>query len=154
MAHVATRARQAFPDETPIVWECDAASLNFSYVSHRAEELLGYDREDWIEPLFWAERVVHEDDRDTAVSYCLLAAKKRCDHIFEYRARARDGRIVWFRDYVKVIPGRDGTARRLRGAMFDITTAKAADRTRQQLQQMPPVTTLEQVPDFYPVLLA
>ncbi len=47
-----------------IVWEADARTLTFSFVSRRAETVLGYPVERWLrEPDFWARRI-HPDDRD------------------------------------------------------------------------------------------
>lgn len=126
MQDVEARAQELFPHDPPIVWECDAVSFKFSYVSARAEDLLGYDRSLWLEPMFWAEKVVHGDDRDDAVSYCSLATKKMRDHMFEYRGVSASGKVVWLSDYVKVVKGGDGKPERLRGAMFDITSEKTS----------------------------
>ena len=116
-ADVEARAERLFPDDTPVVWECDAVSFKFDYVGRRAEELLGFTSAAWLEPMFWAMQVVHEQDRDDAVNYCALATKKMRDHMFEYRAVAVDGRTLWFADYVKVVRGADGKPERLRGAL-------------------------------------
>jgi PAS domain S-box-containing protein len=145
MSDVERRAKELFPDTTPIVWECDASSFNFSYVSQQAETLLGYPRQDWLEPMFWAAHVVHDEDRDDAVAYCSLATKKRRDHMFEYRAMSKDGRLVWLSDYVKVIPGPDGLPARLRGAMFDITAEKMNRAVAAARRQFPTTEELMSV---------
>ena len=50
-----------------IVWEADARTLTFSFVSRRAETVLGYPVERWLrEPDFWARRI-HPDDRDAVM---------------------------------------------------------------------------------------
>lgn len=123
---VTARAEALYSESTPIVWECDACSFQFAYVSDAAAGLLGYPVKRWLEPGFWAGQVVLDDDREDAVAYCTLATAKARDHMFEYRARAADGRIVWLRDFVKVILGPESTATRLRGVMFDVTVEKAA----------------------------
>ena len=104
----AGRAGRSQPGGPPIVWECDATSFKFSYVSDAAEVLLGFPCKRWMEPMFWAERIVHRADKDDAVNYCMLATHKLRDHMFEYRARTEDGRVVWLRDYVKVIRDQNG----------------------------------------------
>lgn len=124
MARLADRAADIYPEAAPIVWECDARTFGFSYVSEAAAGALGYPLERWLQPGFWADSVVHDDDRDDAVTYCALATAKACDHMFEYRARAADGRVVWLRDFVKVVRAADGGAARLRGVMFDVTAEK------------------------------
>lgn len=137
MADVEARAAGLFPDDTPVVWECDAVSFTFDYVGKRAEELLGFTSAAWLEPMFWAMQVVHEQDRDDAVNYCSLATKKMRDHMFEYRAVSADGRTLWFADYVKVVRGADGKPERLRGAMFDITAEKTGTRAEEPARRSP-----------------
>lgn len=127
MEALAARARTMFPAAPPIVWECDACSFQFAFVSDAAVPVLGYPSERWLEPMFWTTRIVCDEDRDDAVTYCELATAKARDHMFEYRARAADGRIVWLRDYVKVVPDGRGRALRLRGVMFDVTSEKVAE---------------------------
>ncbi|WP_420125345.1 PAS domain-containing protein [Longimicrobium sp.] len=112
------RADEMLPPDA-IVWECDATTFAFSYVSPSAELALGYPAQNWITDTgFWAKTVVHEADANEAVSYC--AAETACDrdHAFEYRARAADGRVIRLRDVVRVVPPMDGHPKRLRGVMF------------------------------------
>ena len=137
MAEVEARAARLFPDDTPVVWECDAVSFKFDYVSKRAEDLLGFTSSAWLEPMFWAMQVVHEEDRDDAVTYCSMATQKMRDHMFEYRAVSADGRVLWFADYVKVVCNADGKPERLRGAMFDITAEKLGERAGEAARRLP-----------------
>ena len=110
-----------------IVWEADAASLLFVFVSRRAEEMLGYPAEQWVTvPNFWTDHI-HPGDRERTVTSfraTLLAGK---DHEFEYRMTASDGRVVWFRNIVRVIRDRSGRAIQVRGVMLDITKQKLAE---------------------------
>jgi PAS domain S-box-containing protein len=111
-----------------IIWEMDVATWMFTFVNRRAEEILGYPVERWLdEPGFWAEVLVHPDDRGWAVAFCTSATNDSRDHEFDYRARAADGRVVWLRDLVRVVRNDDGTPRLLRGVMIDITAQKAAE---------------------------
>ncbi len=122
---VARRAELARP--TPIVWEGDASTFQFTYVSPIAETMLGFAADRWLEEAaFWAEKVVHPDDRLEAIAYCALATGKRADHEFEYRAVRADGSALWLLDVVRVVVGSRGVAERLRGLMFDVTDEKAA----------------------------
>ncbi|MFY9611783.1 MAG: PAS domain S-box protein, partial [Blastocatellia bacterium] len=116
-----------------IVWEADAASLQFTFVSRRAEAILGYTVDRWLrEPDFWAN-LIHPDDRERVVELCRSATAAGLDHDFEYRARAADGRIVWLHDKVFVVRGADGEAQQLRGLMVDITERKLAEEEHNQL---------------------
>jgi PAS domain-containing protein len=110
-----------------IVWEGDAQTFQFSFVSKTAELLLGYPVTRWTtEPTFWADVVIAPDDRDDAIAYCALATAKRTDHVFEYRAHKANGGIIWLRDYVQVLVGPRRIATKLRGLMIDISTERTA----------------------------
>ena len=112
------RAGELLPPDA-IVWECDATTFAFSYVSPSAELALGYPSQNWItDTSFWAKTVVHEADADQAVNYCATETACDRDHAFEYRARAADDRVIRLRDVVRVVPPMDGHPKRLRGVMF------------------------------------
>ena len=130
---VEQRVAQVFAGAPVLVWEGNAQTFQFSYVSPSAEQLLGYPVHRWIqEPTFWADVVIAPADRDEAIAYCALATTKRADHIFEYRARCADGAIRWLRDHVRVIVGSRGIATTLRGIMLDISDEKLANQTFDQ----------------------
>jgi PAS domain S-box-containing protein len=104
-----------------IVWEADAATWRFTFVSHRAEDILGYPVKQWLtEANFWVNHI-HPDDRKRAVAICMEATTKGEDHQFDYRALAADGHIVWLRDIVRVVKDGAGRPLRLRGVMVDVT---------------------------------
>ena len=112
------RADELLPPDA-IVWECDATTFVFSYVSPSAVTALGYPTESWTEdPVFWATRVVHQNDASEAVNYCASETACDRDHAFEYRAVAADGGIVRLRDVVRVVPADGDLPKRLRGVMF------------------------------------
>jgi PAS domain S-box-containing protein len=109
-----------------IVWEADAKTFQFTFVSAQAERLLGYPCSRWLtEPTFWRDHI-HPDDRDAAVTYCVNSTAMLQTHDFEYRFMAADGRAVWLRDLVTVL-AEGGEPKTLRGIMVDITGHKRAD---------------------------
>lgn len=109
-----------------IVWEADASTFMFTFVSKRAEEILGYPVHCWINsPTFWVEHI-YAEDREWAVNFCAQSTKEGKEHDFEYRMIAQDGSIVWLRDIVNVI-FEDGAPKSLRGIMIDITASKQAE---------------------------
>jgi PAS domain S-box-containing protein len=109
-----------------IVWEADAQTVEFTFVSKQAERLLGYPTERWLtEPTFWPDHM-HPEDRDWAPGFCAVATREQRDHEFEYRMIAADGRLVWLRDIVTVV-SEDGRPVKLRGVMIDITKQKEAE---------------------------
>ena len=111
-----------------IVWEADAASLACTFVSQRAEELLGYPIERWLgAPEFWTE-MVDARDRDRVLAHYAeaLTATRPIEH--EFRANTADGRQIWLRD--RVHPAERG---RLRGLMIDVTEHKRLEQERDEL---------------------
>jgi PAS domain S-box-containing protein len=108
-----------------IVWEADARTFRFSFVSPQAERILGYPVERWFEPNFWPDHL-HPGDRERTLAHCLEATREGRDHTIDYRMTAADGRIVWLHDVISVIV-EDGQAVKLRGVMLDITERKKAE---------------------------
>jgi len=106
-----------------IVWEVDAETFQFTFVSQKAEKLLGYPVKQWIEePKFWNNHI-HPDDREWAVQFCHINSQQKHDYEFEYRMIAVDGRVIWLRDLVNVVI-EDNQLVKLRGVMIDITAHK------------------------------
>ena len=111
-----------------IVWEADLRTRQYTYVSKRAEEILGYPPDRWVkEPGFWAS-IVHESDRERAAEWYQDAADGDPDHDFEYRMIATDGRTVWIRDLLYVVRDERGNPLGLRGVMVDVTERILAER--------------------------
>ena len=133
----AVAAQQRFRDLVNavegIVWEADARTLQFTFVSEQAERVLGYPVQQWLtEPAFWKDHI-HPDDRAATVqAYIATAEQRRRRHDFEYRMIAAGGESVWLRDLVSVL--REGTqAIKLRGVMVDITDRKRAEQELEDL---------------------
>lgn len=109
-----------------IVWEADAQTFQFTFISQKALRLLGYALDDWRQPGFWVSHV-HPEDQNWAPAYCASCTGRLEPHDFEYRFVAKDGRVVWLRDIVTVV-AEDGAPRWLRGVMVDITELKEAEQ--------------------------
>lgn len=109
-----------------IVWQADARTFEFSYVSRKAERLLGYPIELWTsEPTFWQDHL-HPEDREWALNFRSAGVDRQRDHEFEYRMIAADGRVVWLRDHVSVGPvGEPDPV--LRGVMVDVSARRETE---------------------------
>jgi len=118
-----------------IVWEADAQTLAFRFVSAQAERLLGYGGPMAQRPQFWKNHI-HPEDREAAVAYCLRATAECRNHDLEYRMIAADGRAVWVRDIVTVI-SENGRAVTLRGILTDVTARKEAEAQVRRLVAFP-----------------
>jgi PAS domain S-box-containing protein len=115
-----------------IVWQADARTFQFTFVSQQAERLLGYPVSRWLEePDFWQDHL-HPDDREWVVAHCVAATAAGRAHEFEYRMLTADGRVVWLHDFVSVILSNDQPAE-LRGVMVNVTARKQAEAQIRQL---------------------
>ena len=109
-----------------ILWEADAQTIAFTYISPQVEHILGYSPKTWMgEPDFWQKHVVDED-RDEVINFCQSRTLAGEDHRFEYRMTKADGGIIWLEDIVSVITV-DAKPVLLRGLMVDITQKKLAE---------------------------
>jgi PAS domain S-box-containing protein len=125
-----------------VVWEADPRTSRFTFVSERAEKLLGYPVQQWLnEENFWANHL-HPADREQAVQFCQSATARGEDYTFEYRMLAADGRVVWIRDYVTVEKNAAGQTVALRGILVDITERKHLEAQLLQAQKMEAVGRL------------
>lgn len=129
-----------------IVWEADAATWEFSLVSQRAEEILGYPLKLWLtKPDFWGS-VIHPEDRERVTALLWAAASQGGDSELEYRIMTSEGRVLWFRNVVRAVRDGEGRVRRLRGLMVDITQQKQAEESlRDTSEKMR--TLIEAIPD-------
>lgn len=107
-----------------VLWEADPSTFNFTFVSGRAEGLLGFPVQDWLRPGFWRERV-HPDDLEAVEAFCRESTRKGSDHEITYRMLRRDGEVVWVRDLVSVVMGVSGPES-LGGALVDVTAQHIA----------------------------
>lgn len=147
------RMRSLLADLDGIVWEADARTMLFTFVSEGATRLVGYSPREWLaEPTFWADRV-HPDDRERMIAQFVRAATAGWSFDAEYRFLARDGETIWLRDRGHVVRDAEGRPTLVRGLMVDITANKlreeerrsAEDRFRTVVERLPAIVYLEAV---------
>jgi len=103
-----------------ILWEADADTFEFTYVSPQSVKILGYSPEEWYQNhSFWKDHI-HPDDRDRTVAFCHSKTQAMQDHEFEYRMIDSAGNIVWIKDIVSVEEN-DAGSKVLTGLMIDVT---------------------------------
>lgn len=121
----ALRYRDLVEGLDAIVWEADAETWQFTFVSQWAKTLLGYPLERWLQkPNFWID-LIHPEDREQTVRACKTVSAQHAVR-FEHRALASDGRVVW------LMQREDGPAQ-VYGLLLDITQSKRTEATLQQL---------------------
>ncbi|HEY7478326.1 MAG TPA: PAS domain-containing protein [Actinomycetota bacterium] len=147
------RVRSLIADLEGIVWEADASSMTFTFVSEGTNEILGYAPVEWLsEPSFWADHI-HPEDRQRAVGRFVRVATEGGHFDQEYRFLAQDGGWVWLRDIGHGVKDVNGEPVLIRGLMVEITTQKALeyeaheaeDRFRRVVEQLPAIVYLEAV---------
>ena len=124
--------RRLVESTNTVPWELDLATEEFTYMGPQAERLFGYPLDYWKDMDAWA-RVIHDEDREWAVNFCMKETKKGSDHEFVYRMYTKDGRKLWIHDVVSVVSGPDGP-QKLVGFMHDITDKKKAEEERERLE--------------------
>jgi PAS domain S-box-containing protein len=109
-----------------IVWERDVQSGDYTFITDRVVDILGYSINAWIgRSDFWT-LILHPADREEAVAAAAAATAAGQDWEQTYRAVGADGRTVWLHDLVHVV--RDDTAAAsVLGVSIDVTMQKRQD---------------------------
>ncbi len=135
--HIAQRHRQVdldaftldelFDELEFIVWEADLETLQPAFISRGVEKLLGYSPEEFlVNERFW-EQVVHSEDKEAMLTIAARARAEDTPLEHEFRAVARDGRVVWLRNRLRRVEAVRGQKPRLRGVAVDITEHKRVE---------------------------
>jgi len=123
-----------------VVWEADAGTMRFSFVSQPAEDMLGYPIDRWLASPEFFTQLIHPDDRDRVLAQ-IHAAAPGDDYVLEFRALAADGRVVWLRNRVRGVRNAGGQPAQLRGFLTDITPLVQLEEARRQLSAVLEVTS-------------
>jgi PAS domain S-box-containing protein len=111
-----------------VVWQVDAETFQFTYVSKQAEAILGYSVEECLQKDFWLEHL-HPEDKESAANFCMSKTQMLESHIFEYRFIKKDGSVIWLQDVVNVI-AENNKPKFLRGLLIDITNNKLQENRK------------------------
>jgi signal transduction histidine kinase len=94
---------EAWGEIPAIVWEADAATLEFRSVRGDTEPVLGYPAEHWTRtPKFFEERIHPEDRASTLEFYRAAIARGSGDASAEFRGVSASGGAVWVRETIRV----------------------------------------------------
>ncbi|HLB47925.1 MAG TPA: PAS domain S-box protein [Anaerolineales bacterium] len=103
-----------------------------TYISPRLETILGFTPEEWMaDPDRWI-RQIHPDDRKRVVAVVRETDARAESLDLEYRALARDGRVVWLRNQYAFVEGAPGKPAYIHGVMLDITERMQAEEALRQ----------------------
>jgi PAS domain S-box-containing protein len=120
---------RALVEELPLVTyvsALDSPGLS-SYVSPQLEKLLGYSPLEWLATpgLFW--QIIHPDDADRVRREHAAGYANSETFTMQYRLYAKDGRMIWVEDQVRVLEGREGRRTQAQGFLIDITSRKRSE---------------------------
>jgi len=120
--------------DSTMVWEMGAESFQFTFVSRRAETLLGYPLVQWFtEPNFWRDKL-HPEDREMVLALFRKALEEGADQRCDHRMIASDGRTVWFHSGIRPIR-EEGGAPMFRGLSVDMTSQREASEAIRRSQE-------------------
>jgi adenylate cyclase len=133
-----------------------------TFISQNIKELLGYEREEYLQsPDFWRSRVHPADLARIEKGYTRLFEEGRLSN--EYRFRKKDGNYCWISDDLQLIRNAAGDPIEVIGAWNDITARKqlsevlvaAQDRLVRLLSSAPAVIySYKASGDFAPIIIS
>ncbi len=129
-----------------VPWEADLKTGRFFYVGPQAVPFLGFPIEEWMREGFWEERL-HPDDREWVLITRSEAVEKGTSFECEYRMLRADGRTVWVRDMLSVIPSAESGSI-LGGFMLDVTYRRYTEESLRESRYF-----IEQIASASPVIL-
>jgi adenylate cyclase len=133
-----------------------------TFISQNVKDLLGYDREEYLEsPDFWRSRVHPEDSQRILAEYPRLFAEGRLS--VEYRFRKKDDSYCWINDELQLLRDAAGDPIEVVGSWSDVTARKqigealvaAQDRIGRLLSSAPAVIySYKAAGDFAPTFVS
>ena len=97
------------------------------YTSPQIEKILCSPRLDWMSDPDFFPKVLHPDDRERVLEEHRRNYAEGSSFTTEYRAIARDGRVVWILDEVTVARDEHGRPTHAQGFMLDVSERKTAE---------------------------
>jgi diguanylate cyclase (GGDEF)-like protein/PAS domain S-box-containing protein len=123
---------EEIPALTYVAWADDGGSR--AYVSPQLLAMTGFSPGEWLaEPDMWVRRL-HPEDRERVLRQFRESCAAGGRFASEYRLLDREGRVVWWRDEGRVLPGPDGKARFVRGFVLDVTEQKMAEESLRRMR--------------------
>ncbi len=118
-----------------VVWEAAFPSLALCHVSASSSSILGYPRDRWLEEPGFLFNHMHPEDRVRLGEERARQVQAGVESQWEYRIIAADGRAVWMRENVSLVPGGDSAKPFLRGVLCDISPQRQAEESFQDAQK-------------------
>lgn len=130
LRHAAQDSEKRFRDLVDgldaIVWEANAETRQFSFISHQVENLFLFSVDEWLAAAEFFKEQIFPDDMDMVLDAYRRSAEQGVDCQLEYRRVAKDGSIIWVRDNIRIMDS-GVEQKQLRGVMVDITKKRHAE---------------------------
>jgi two-component system sensor histidine kinase/response regulator len=125
-------------------WHVGPSHYNFTFVSERVREVLGFTPEELKADSSLSTRQILDDDRSRVVAGVMDAARRRLTWRGEYRIRLSDGSLRWIRAEIDPEPdlAPDG-ATVFTGIWQDVTALKEADARLREVTENIPVAVFQ-----------
>ncbi len=123
---------EEIPALTYVAWADETGSR--AYVSPQLLAMTGFTPGEWLsEPDMWVRRL-HPQDRERVLRQFRQACESSGRFASEYRILDREGRVLWWRDEGRALPGPDGATRFVRGFVLDVTEQKLAELSLRKMR--------------------
>lgn len=109
-----------------IVWEADASTRRFSFISQQVEKLFQYSINEWLSADDFFKEQIFPDDREKVLEAYRKSIEQKTDCQLEYRRVSKDGSVIWVRDNIRIITV-DAEKKQLRGIIVDVTNKRQAE---------------------------
>ncbi len=117
-----------------VLWERDAKTFQFSYISDQLITILGYEARQWLTiPDCW-QNALHPDDLAVKSKLRALIAARE-PYGIDYRLISAKGVVVWLNESGVVVLDPEGKPQRVRGVLRDITDQKEAEKKLEVLNE-------------------
>jgi PAS domain S-box-containing protein len=116
-----------------IAWSGDETP-RLTFISARAESMLGFPTIDFIAPDFWGQHI-HPDDREDMLAMFDKVIREGVDITANHRVVAADGHILWFRTAMSREVSDDGRPE-IHGISIDVTDIMRAEATQALLADL------------------
>ena len=101
------------------------------YISPQIQEISGFSAQEWLaDPKFWLDRI-HPDDLEAVRHEIQVTHETLADFHMDYRIIHRNGKVVWLRDFAKIVLDEEGQPKYWQGILFDITKELEAQKALQ-----------------------
>ncbi|MDA8413197.1 MAG: diguanylate cyclase [Desulfobacteraceae bacterium] len=138
LRHLAQESEKRFRDLVDgldaVVWEADAQSRRFTFISNQVENMFLIPMEEWLSAADFFKEQIERGDRERVLAAYQRSVEEEAGCRLEYRRISNDGTVVWVQDNIRIVSDEEGK-KQLRGVMVDVTHKKNAEEALNMLNR-------------------